>query len=283
MSNFTPSTVLPLFFCGFIVVAADFGCTRGEPNRELILATTTSTYDSGLLEKLVPAFERESGLEVKVVAVGSGQAIAMGRLGEADVLLVHSPAAETAFMKTGCGAGRQPVMHNFFVVLGPPSDQAKIRGSKAVTQAFSSLAANKVSFVSRGDDSGTHAREKLLWAKSGVRPSGNWYIESGQGMAATLRMASEKRAYTLSDIGTFLSLRSTLDLVPVVEEDPLLENPYHVITVAQKCGKRVRVDAARRFATYITSRPAQKIIEAFGRGRHSSALFVPDALEQSHP
>jgi tungstate transport system substrate-binding protein len=196
--------------------------------KSLILATTTSTQDSGLLDELLPQFTGDSGWQVKTLAVGSGQAIELGRRGEADVLLVHSPAAEQAFVAEGTAGPRRLVMHNDFVLVGPASDPAKARGLES-TQAIAKIAATQSLFVSRGDDSGTNAREEDLWKQAGISPAGSWYQATGQGMGATLRVASEKAGYTLSDRATYLAQRGTLQLDVLSEGDPRLLNVYHVI------------------------------------------------------
>jgi tungstate transport system substrate-binding protein len=242
--------------------------------RSLILATTTSTQDSGLLDDLLPAFTTATGWAVKPVAVGSGQAIEMGRRGEADVLLVHSPAAEEEYVAEGTAGRRLLVMHNDFVLLGPEADPAGIRGATA-DEAMTRIAAAGAVFVSRGDDSGTHAREKSLWEKAGVTPGGPWYQETGQGMGATLRVAAEKAGYTLSDRATYLSQPGGLALL--VEGDPGLLNVYHVIEVTKRAGERVQPEAATAFADWITGPDAQQRIGEFGRAEYGQPLFVPDA------
>jgi tungstate transport system substrate-binding protein len=244
--------------------------------RPVILATTTSTQDSGLLDVLVPAFERESGRQVKTVAVGSGEAIELGSRGEADVLLVHSPDDEEAFMATGKGGTRRLVMHNDFVIVGPPADPAGIRGLSS-TEALKSISENEAPFMSRGDDSGTHNLELKLWDEAGVKPSGSWYQETGQGMGATLRIADQKRAYTVSDRGTYLSTADSTDLAVLVEGEPRLLNIYHVIDIKPSAGPRVNAAGGRAFADWIVSPPAQGMIGAFGRKEFGRPLFVPDA------
>ena len=242
----------------------------------MILATTTSTQDSGLLDALVPAFERESGRQVKTVAVGSGEAIELGSRGEADVLLVHSPDDEEEFMATGKGGERRLVMHNDFVIVGPPDDPGGIRGMTS-TAALDRIAEQDAPFMSRGDDSGTHALELKLWDQAGVRPSGSWYQETGQGMGATLRIADQKRAYTVSDRGTYLSTGDSTDLDVLVQGEPRLLNIYHVIDIHSSAGPRVNAAGGRALADWIVSPPAQRMIAAFGRKEFGRPLFVPDA------
>ncbi|GAA1323966.1 substrate-binding domain-containing protein [Pseudonocardia xinjiangensis] len=242
--------------------------------RSLILATTTSTQDSGLLDDLLPAFTADTGWQVKTVAVGSGQAIELGRRGEADVLLVHSPAAEQQFVAEGSAGRRLLVMHNDFVLLGPAADPAGIKGATAA-DAMKRIAEAGAVFVSRGDDSGTAAREKALWTQAGVTPGGAWYQETGQGMGATLRVAAEKSGYTLSDRATYLSQPDGLTLLS--EGDPGLLNVYHVIEMTTKAGDRVQPEAAAAFADWITGPAAQQRIGEFGRAQYGQQLFVPDA------
>jgi tungstate transport system substrate-binding protein len=242
--------------------------------RSLILATTTSTQDSGLLDDLLPAFTQETGWGVKTVAVGSGQAIELGRRGEADVLLVHSPAAEEAFVAEGSAGRRLLVMHNDFVLLGPDADPAGVRGVP-VGEAMSKIAASGAVFVSRGDDSGTNAKEKSLWKDAGVTPAGDWYQQTGQGMGATLRVAAEKGGYTLSDRATYLSQPDGLSVL--VEGDPGLLNVYHVIEMTKQAGDRVQPEAGTAFADWITAPGVQQRIGEFGRAKYGQPLFVPDA------
>ena len=244
--------------------------------KSLILATTTSTQDSGLLDELLPAFTKDTGWQVKTLAVGSGQAIELGRRGEADVLLVHSPAAEQAFVAEGSAGQRRLVMHNDFVLVGPANDPAGVRGSDSVG-AFKDIAAAQAVFVSRGDDSGTDAKEKDLWKRAGIAPAGTWYQATGQGIGATLRVASEKAAYTLSDRATYLAQRDTLALDVLSEGDPGLLNVYHVIEMTTKAGERVQPGGARAFADWIVSPPAQQQIAQFGRAMFGQPLFTPDA------
>lgn len=246
----------------------------------LILATTTSTQDSGLLDDLLPRFETATGIRVKTIAVGSGEALAMGRRGDADVLLVHSKAAEDEFLAGGFGALRLDVMYNDFVLVGPPSDPAGVRG-RPVLDAMRRISGTGVLFASRDDRSGTHARELDLWRQAGVDPKGKaWYVATGQGMGETARIASEKRAYTLADRGTFLALRKTLDLDVLVEGDVTLRNSYRVLVVSPRTHPRVRDVAARRFARWLVSEEAQRAIGAFGKERFGQPLFVPDAKKE---
>ena len=244
---------------------------------DLILATTTSTQDSGLLDVLVPAFEKASGYTVKTVAVGSGAALKLGEEGNADVLLVHSPAAEKAFMDAGHGVDRQLVMHNTFLIVGPAADPAGIAGMTSPTEAFKKIAAAKATFVSRGDGSGTEAKELGFWKAVGITPAAPWYIQSGQGMAATLQIASEKAAYTLTDIATWAATRSQLALGDLVHGDPSLLNIYHVIGVNPASWPKVNAAGATAFAAYLLSAEGQALIGSFGVDTYGMQLFVPDA------
>ncbi len=246
--------------------------------KNIILATTTSTQDSGLLDVLIPLFEKKTGYIVKTIAVGSGQAMAMGERGEADVLLVHSPDAEKKFMAQGFGSNRQIVMHNDFIIVGPLADQAKIKGAKTSAEAFKKIAQTQSLFMSRGDNSGTHAKEKAIWKASGIEYSGQkWYQETGLGMGQTLGVAAEKKGYTLSDRGTYLSLKKNLGLEILCAGDPLLLNVYHVIEVNPVKWPNVNAAGARAFADFIVSSDAQKVISAFGVDKFGSPLFFPDA------
>jgi len=254
------------------------GGSNPEPQvKDIILATTTSTQDSGLLDVLHPTFESQSGYVMKTVAVGTGQALKMGEECNADVLLVHAPAAEQELMDKGYGAERLLVMHNDFIFVGPASDPAGIKGMASAADALKVLAEKGALFASRGDDSGTHKMEKNLWAGAETSPEGDWYIETGQGMGATLKVASEKGAYTLTDRGTFLALREGLVLEPLVEGDTVLLNVYHVITVnPEKCPK-TNTAGADAYAAFLTSPETQETISTFGVDKFGQPLFYPDA------
>lgn len=245
-------------------------------SRAIILATTTSTQDSGLLDVLVPLFEKQTGYTVKTVAVGTGQALAMGARGEADVVLVHAPALERKHVAEGSLLNRRLVMHNDFVLVGPPADPAGIRGTRQAAEAFAKIAAREAGFVSRGDNSGTHAKERALWKAAAVEPRGRWYVESGQGMGATLTIASEKRAYTLTDRATYLAFRKRIDLAVLLEGDAPLLNVYHVMEVSPRHA-RVNVAVGKAFADFMISPAAQELIKTFGLEKHGEALFFPDA------
>ena len=247
-------------------------------NPNLILATTTSTNDSGLLDVLIPAFEAQSGFNVQVVAVGSGAALKLGEEGNADVLLVHSPADEKTFMDNAFGTDRRLVMHNYYIIVGPASDPAGIQSATSTVDAFQKIAASGAQFISRGDASGTNKMELSLWKKAGITPAGlDWYVETGQGMSATLTIASEKAAYTLTDRATFLTNMDNLKLDALYEDDAALLNAYHVIVVNHDKWPATNLDGALAFAIYIVSPAGQAIIMNYGKDKFGQQLFIPDA------
>lgn len=246
-------------------------------NPDLILATTTSTRDSGLLDVLLPLFEQQTGYKVKMVAVGTGEALKMGQEGNADVLLVHAPASEKTYMDGGYGKDRYLVMHNDFIIVGPADDPAKIKGSAATKDAFTAIANAKALFISRGDDSGTNKAELNLWKAASITPEGDWYIKTGQGMGDTLRIASEKAGYTLTDRATYLALKDTLSLTILFEGDKALLNIYHVITVNPDKWPKVNYTGAKAFADWLVSADVQKFISEFGVDKYGQPLFFPDA------
>jgi len=255
-----------------------FAAKATPKQKNIILATTTSTQDSGLLDVLIPVFEKQTGYFVKTIAVGSGQAMKMGEKGEADVLLVHSPDAEKKFIEEGYGINRRLVMHNDFVIVGPPADPAKIKGVKSSVEALKRIAETKSLFLSRGDNSGTHAKEKTLWKKAEINPAGQkWYQETGLGMGQTLDVAAEKKGYTLTDRGTYLALKKNLGLDILVEGDAALLNIYHVIEVNSAKWPKVNAAGARDFADFMVSKKTQQIIKTFGVDQYGSPLFFPDA------
>ncbi|MBI4543140.1 MAG: substrate-binding domain-containing protein [Gemmatimonadetes bacterium] len=252
------------------------GVARQAPGpRDVLLATTTSLYDTGLLDSLAPLFERQRGYRLRVVAVGSGQALRMAQRGDADVLLAHSPAAEEAFMRAGFGVHRLAVASNLFTIVGPPDDPAQVRAAPSAALALRQIADGGHRFVSRGDSSGTHQRELALWGAAGGRPAWPGYVESGQGMAATLLIADERRAYALTDRATYATLRRRLDLVPLREREAALLNVYHVIEVNPAGRPRVNADGARAFADWIVSGPVQDLLAHFGESRFGEPLFTP--------
>ena len=255
-----------------------FAGMAAPKQKNIILATTTSTQDTGLLDVLIPIFEKETGYFVKTIAVGSGQAMAMGQKGEADVLLVHSPDAEKKFIADGFGVNRMLVMHNDFIIVGPGDDPAKIKGVKSSAEALKLVAKAEGLFLSRGDNSGTHAKEKTLWKKADINPVGQkWYQETGLGMGQTLNVAAEKKGYTLADRGTYLSLKKNLGLDVLVEGDAALLNIYHVIEVNSTKWPKVNVAGAKAFADFMVSKKTQNIIKTFGMDKFGSPLFFPDA------
>lgn len=247
-----------------------------ELEKSMTLATTTSTQDTGLLDTLVPAFTEKYGVEVRVVAVGTGEAIEMGRRGDADVLLVHSRKAEDEFVEQGYGVNRRDVMYNFFFLVGPKDDPAKVAETKDAVAAMNAIAESKSTFISRGDESGTHKKEKDLWKLANIEPQGKeWYKEVGQGMGATLTMANEEGAYTLVDSGTWYAYQDKVNMKIVLEGDPALFNPYGVIAVNPEKHPNVAYNAAMAFIEFITSEEGQKIIGEYKKNGYQ--LFVPDA------
>ena len=249
---------------------------------DVILATTTSTRDAGLLDSLLPIFEQRTGYRVKVIAVGSGQALAMARRGDADVVLSHAPEAERSYVDSGYFVRRRLVMHNEFLIVGPASDAAGLHGMTDAVAAFRKLAASGATFVSRGDLSGTHQRELALWKRANLPspPRAAWYVESGQGMGATLQLADEKRAYTLTDRATYLAWSDKVQLSLMVEGDSLFYNVYHVLELNPKNAPRINVTGGKAFADFMVSPETQKLIGQFGKSRFGRSLFVPDAGKQ---
>ena len=266
--------VASVFLIGITLPA----CAAGPAQKNLILATTTSTQDSGLLDVLIPMFEKKTGYFVKTIAVGSGQAMAMGQKGEADVLLVHSPDAEKKFMAEGYGVNRLIVMHNDYIIIGPPADPAAIKGGSSTLEAFKKIAAAGSLFMSRGDNSGTHAKEQGIWKAAGIKPEGQkWYQQTGLGMGQTLNVAAEKKGYTLADRGTWLSLQKNLGLPILKEGDSILLNVYHVIGVNPAKWPKVNADGAKAFSDFMLSGETQGIVKTFGVEKYGGALFFPDA------
>lgn len=244
---------------------------------DAILATTTSTADTGLLDALAPIFLEDSGYTLKPIAVGSGAALELGENGEADVLLVHSPAAEIEFMDGGFGTERRTVMYNDFIIVGPADDPAGIADAASANEAMTRITDAGATFVSRGDDSGTHALEKRLWDAAGITPEGDWYTEAGSGMGDTLNIASERAGYTISDRGTFLALRDRLGLDVLVEGDPSLLNVYHVILVNPENGRDINTEAGAAFLEFLLEPSTQEFIGGFGVGEFGEPLFTPCA------
>jgi len=243
----------------------------------VLLSTTTSTQDSGLLDVLVPMFEKQSGLSVKTISVGTGQALALAARGEADVTLAHAPGLEKKYVEDGKMSNRRLVMYNDFVLIGPTDDPAQIKGLPRAVDALKRIAESQSRFVSRGDKSGTHVLEQGLWKQAGLEPRGAWYIESGQGMGQTLGIANDRRAYTLTDRGTYLAFQKRVDLPILVEKDRLLLNIYSVMEVNPANGPRVNVAGGKAFAEFMLAPETQAVIKAFGVDKYGQPLFVPVA------
>ena len=254
------------------------GCAK---DKELILASTTSTQDSGLFDVLLPAFEEATGYKVKVIAVGTGEAIELGEKGEADVILVHSRKAEDQFVEEGCGVNRKDVMHNDFLIVGPKEDPAQISGMTLAADAFKAIADTKSLFVSRGDDSGTHKKELSVWEKLAVTPSEDWYIETGQSMGETLKITDEKEGYTLTDNGTWLAQKENFTLIELVKGDEILYNPYGVIAVnpEKHPDLKINYEGAMAFINWIIGQEGQEIIKEFGVEKYGQPLFYPDVIK----
>jgi len=263
--------LLPLIVLQPVLADSD----SDKPNRSIRLATTTSTDNSGLLSYLLPAFESKTGYRVHVIAVGTGKALRMGRDGDADVLLVHAPAAEAEFVIAGYGEKRYAVMYNDFVLVGPISNPANIKTSSGVNKALQQIADQKSIFISRGDNSGTHKKELSLWQAEGIHPEGNWYREVGQGMGKVLQMAAELDAYTLTDRGTWLAYQEKTPLKILNEGDPKLYNPYHIIAVSPERFPSINHQGANALISWITSDDGQSLIGQFTL--NDSLLFKPSA------
>ncbi len=277
----TRKKVITPWIISVLVVLVFAGCTYNEKENQgsILLATTTSTQDSGLLEHILPKFTEETGIEVKVIAVGTGKAIQMGVDGEADVLLVHAKSSEEEFVISGHAAARFDVMYNDFVVIGPKDDPAGLvdgaMGDVAI--AFALLNEGNYTFVSRGDDSGTDKKEKGIWKLVGIEPSGDWYVSAGKGMGDVIQMTYEMLGYTLTDRATFLAMRDTIDLKIVVESDVNLLNQYGVLAVDPNKNKEINGEGAQLFVDWILSEGAQKLISEFGLEEFGQSLFIPNA------
>jgi tungstate transport system substrate-binding protein len=254
-----------------ITYSADVG------KRNVILSTTTSTQDSGLLDVLVPLFEKQSDYAVKTISVGTGQALALGAKGDADVVLVHAPSLEKKYVADDKLRNRRVVMYNDFVIIGPKDDPAKIRSMKSATAALKAIAGAKGNFVSRGDKSGTHTLERALWKSAGIEPKGSWYIEAGQGMGATLGIANERNAYAITDRGTYLAFKKRVSLPILLEGDRALLNIYSVLEVNPANGPRVNSAGGKAFADFIVAPQTQEVIKTFGVEKFGQPLFVPVA------
>lgn len=277
----TRSLLILLVISTLLLVAAAIGFAAGPVEPTLTLATTTSTYDSGLLDYLLPVFEKDYNTQVKVLSLGTGQAIATAQKGDADVLLVHDRVKEEAFIRDGYGVNRRDVMHNQFLIVGPAQDPANIKSEASVTDVLKKIVAKEVPFISRGDGSGTNAKELALWKAAGITPGGGWYVEAGQGMGDTLMMASEMNGYTLTDEATFLALKSKFDLVVLYEGEKILLNPYGVMVVNPAKYPDIHQNAAMAFVNFMTSEKGQKMIYQFGRDKYGKSLFIPDAIDMA--
>ncbi len=277
-SHGTVGSSLPVALLALAVASICLGgVCLVEAGQAVIVSTTTSTQDSGLLDVLVPMFEKKTGSTVKVISVGTGQALALGAKGEADVCLVHAPDSEKKYVAEGLLTNRRLVMHNDFLIVGPAEDPAKIKGMKSAVEAMKRLAEAQATFVSRGDNSGTHQLEKKLWSEATVNPAGAWYLSSGQGMGATLTIASEKKAYVLTDRGTYLAFKKRVQLEPLVDRDHILLNIYSVLEPNAAKFPRVNVAGGKAFADFMVSPEVQEVIRTFGVDKFGEPLFVPDA------
>ena len=269
---------LPALVTALVLTMLPLSAAAQRP--PVILSTTTSTQDSGLLDVLVPLFERQTGYTVKTIAVGTGQALALAARGEADVVLAHAPALEKRQVADGKMLNRRLVMYNDFVIIGPADDPAKIKGMKKAADALKAIASTGSRFVSRGDNSGTHTLEKSLWKLAGVEPRTSWYIESGQGMGATLGIADDRKAYTLTDRGTYLAFQKRVRLPILLEGDAPLLNIYSVMEVNPSNGPKVNAVGGKAFADFMVSADVQKVIKTFGVDKYGQPLFVPVAGEK---
>lgn len=250
-----------------------------EPEERIILATTTSTQDSGLLDYILPVFEEETGIKVDVIAVGTGKALEMGKNGEADILLVHAKESEEEFVAEGHGLERRDVMYNDFILVGPADDPLALKENypNDILGALTAISENKTTFISRGDDSGTHKKELSIWKTAGIQPEGEWYVEAGSGMGDVLKMADEELAYTLSDRGTYLSMKDTLDLEILVEGDSNLFNQYGIIPVNPEKNDHINAEGAQKFMEWLLSDETQKLIGQYGVEEFGQPLFTPNA------
>lgn len=260
--------------CFFVFICNAFFSVCVADAAILRVATTTSTENSGLLSVLHPVFEKNNGVRLNVIAVGTGKALQLGANGDVDVVLVHAPAAEVAFMNAGFGIHREAVMHNDFVIVGPASDPLELHQLSTPNEVMKKIASGQGVFISRGDDSGTHKKENSLWQQVGINPKGHWYLSVGQGMGAVLRMANESGAYTLTDRGTYLAYQGKVALEIVFQGDPKLNNPYHVMAINPKRHPHVKFDLAQQYIAFLISEESQKIINNFKR--KGQVLFYGD-------
>ena len=256
------------------------GCSQKDKGGDsIILSTTTSTEDSGLLDYLLPKFKEESGIDVKVIAVGTGKALQMGKDGEADILLVHAKESEEEFVAEGHGLERRDVMYNDFILVGPGEDPLNLKSEHPnnILEGLKTLAETETEFVSRGDDSGTHKKELSIWKEAGIEPEGDWYISAGSGMGDVLKIADEKRAYTITDRGTYLSMKDNLDLEIIIEGDENLFNQYGIIPVNPDKSDKINVEGAKKFMEWMLSDKVQELIGEFGVEEYGMPLFIPNA------
>ena len=260
-----------------VVLCSVWAMPARAQSTTVILSTTTSTQDSGLLDTLVPLFEKKTGLSIKTISVGTGQALALAARGEADVALVHAPSLERKYAEEGRMQNRRLVMYNDFVIIGPEDDPAKIKGMSKAVDALKRIADTQSRFVSRGDKSGTHLLELGLWKQAGIEPKGAWYIESGQGMGQTLGIANDRRAYTITDRGTWLAFQKRISLPILVEKDKPLLNIYSVMEINPANGPRVNVAGGKAFADFMVASDTQAVIRIFGADKYGQPLFVPIA------
>jgi tungstate transport system substrate-binding protein len=269
---------LTILLASFLLIPAQLWLAQAAENqsKSVILATTTSTQDTGLLDVLMPLFEQNSGYTVKVISVGTGQALALAAKGDADLALVHAPALEKQYVADGKLLNRRLVMYNDFIIIGPKDDPARIQSVKTARETMQRIAQTQSRFVSRGDDSGTHILEKTLWKAAQITPDGPWYIEAGQGMAATLSIANERNAYTITDRGTYLALKKRLDLPVLVQRDRALLNIYSVMEV-RPINVRINTVGGKSLADFMVSDQAQNVIKRYGVEKFGEPLFVPVA------
>ncbi len=277
-SFWIPPKIILLVLSVFLSIL-NLGCNQDskeipQTQIRIKMATTTSTDNSGLLEVLLPPFEKQFNVKVNVIAVGTGKALKLGENGDVDVILVHARAAEDAFVAQGFGVNRHDVMYNDFVIVGPPKNPAGINQNDPASQAFQKIATSSNPFASRGDDSGTHKKEKQIWEQTNITPAGAWYLETGQGMGQTLTIAHEKQAYTLTDRGTYIAYKDKIDLVILCQDDQLLFNPYGIIAVNPARHPHVKYPYAMKLIGWITSPSAQKIIAEFKKD--GEAMFYPN-------
>lgn len=272
--------VLSVLIILSLIMGLVVGCSgdEGDQSSSIVLATTTSTRDSGLLDEILPSFEEETGIEVKVVAIGTGAALQKGRDGDADVLLVHAKPSEEEFVKEGHGLYRKDVMYNDFVIVGPKNDPVNIKenAKSDVLKGYKLIEENKATFVSRGDDSGTHKKEKALWKEAGIEPKGDFNVSTGSGMGDTLKVASEKQGYAMTDRATYLNLKDELDLEILLEKDEKLFNQYGVIPVNPDKNENINNKGAEEFINWLLSKDTQEKIGEYGKEKFGMPLFTPN-------